>query len=53
MIKFLDHLVVDWDYYNLERGDLIIRQVIFHLYNGMTFIMDEEDFFMLSDYEAL
>lgn len=53
MIKLLDHFVADWGYYVWNCDGVLVRQVMIHLFNGITFIMDEEDFLAISDYEAL
>ena len=53
MIKLLDHLVADWNYYVWNCDGTPVKQVIVHLFNGITLIMDEEDFMVISDYEAL
>lgn len=53
MIKLLDQFVADWGYYVWSCDGMTVRQVMIHLFNGITLIMDEEDFLMISDYEAL
>lgn len=53
MIKLLDHFVADWHYYLWNCEGVPVKQVMVHLFNGMTFIMDEDDFLSLSDYEAM
>ena len=53
MIRILDSVVADWGYYYWFCDGEPIRQVMVHLFNGMTFIMDESDFLSVTDIEAM
>jgi hypothetical protein len=53
VIRLLDSVVADWGYYDWFCDDELIRQVRVQLFNGMTFIMDEADFWSITDYEAM
>lgn len=52
MIRVLDRVVADWYYYIWYYNGTPVQQVIVHLFNGMTLILDYEDFMMISDDEA-
>lgn len=53
MIRLMDSVIADWGYYDWVCDDVPVRQVMVHLFNGMTFIMDEDDFLAITDYEAM
>ncbi len=53
MIRLFDQVVADWGYYTWYCDGTPVRQVVIHLFNGMTFIVDEIDFLSITDYEAM
>jgi len=53
LIRLLDQVIADWGYYTWNCGGTPVRQVMVHLFNGMTLIMDEDDFLSITDYEAM
>jgi hypothetical protein len=52
VIRFLDQIVGDWGIFSFEQGGEQMEQVEAHLYNGMTIIMDVDDFFNIADDEG-
>lgn len=53
MIRLLDQVVADWGYYTWRCDGVLVSQVVVHLFNGITFIMNEGDFLAVTDYEAM
>lgn len=53
MIRLLDSIVADWNYHYWICDGEQVKQVMVHLFNGMTFVMDEEDFLAVTDIEAM
>ena len=52
MIRVLDQVVADWKYYIWYQDGTPVQQVLVHLFNGMTLIMDYDDFMLISDDEG-
>jgi hypothetical protein len=53
VIRLLDQVVADWGVFTFECEGEMVEQVQAHLYNGMTLIMDLDDFFVLTDDEGI
>jgi len=52
MLRLGDLVVADWSTFTwVHNGDLV-EQVRVHLFNGMTLIMDQDEFMMLVDDEG-
>ncbi len=52
MLRFLDQIVADWHVFAFEQSGETVEQVEVHLYNGMTLIMDADDFLNVADDEG-
>jgi hypothetical protein len=52
MISILDQIVADWGFKTWYSGGETITQVQVRLFNGMTLMMDLEDFREITDDEA-
>jgi len=52
MLKFLDQIVADWSIFSFVQDGEVVEQVEAHLFNGMTLIMDMDDFFSVADDEG-
>ncbi len=52
MIRITDQVVMDWGVLVWEQDGKMVEQVEAYLFNGMTLIMDLDDFFTISDDEA-
>lgn len=49
MIRIFDQVVADWGIYVWNYDGEPVNQVRVLLYNGMTLVMDYEEFILLSD----
>lgn len=52
MIRVLDQVVADWGFFTWNYDGTPIEQVQVQLFNGITFIMDLEDFMLLANDEG-
>ncbi len=52
MISILDAVVADWGFKTWYLGDEPVTQVQVRLFNGMTLMMDLEDFMEVTDDEG-
>jgi len=52
MLRILDQVVGDWNIYVWNFDGEWVEQVRVHLLNGMTLIMDYEDFMGIADDES-
>ncbi len=52
MIRITDQVVADWGLFVWEQDGKLHEQVQVCLMNGMTLILDVEEFFMISDDEG-
>jgi hypothetical protein len=52
MIRILDQVVADWVPYVWAHDGALVEQVQVHLYNGMTLVMDYDDFMVMADDEG-
>jgi hypothetical protein len=52
VIRILDHVVVDWEFYVWEYDGELVDQVKVYLSNGMVLVMDYEEFMVMSNDEG-
>ena len=52
MLRFGNMLVADWGTFTWMLDGELIEQVIVQLFNGMTLIMDTDDFMVVIDDES-
>ncbi len=52
MIRLSDQVVGDWGIFIWEQDGELYEQVKVHLLNGMTFIVDLDEFFAITDDEG-
>lgn len=52
MLRILDQVVADWVPYTWKHDGETVKQVKVYLFNGMTLIMDYDEFMVMADDES-